>query len=50
MKWSCSENRFTKPGGLRVPVDTTVDGLPAIQTVVLQKFNGKGYTNVDVVG
>lgn len=32
------------------PIDTTVDGLPAIQTVVLQKFNGKGYTNVDVVG
>ncbi|OJX65736.1 MAG: amino acid-binding protein [Micrococcales bacterium 73-13] len=31
-------------------IDTTVDGLPAIQTVSLQKFNGKGYTNVDVVG
>jgi len=32
------------------PIDTTIDGLPAIQTVVLQKFNGKGYTNVEVVG
>jgi branched-chain amino acid transport system substrate-binding protein len=32
------------------PVDTTTDGLPAIQTVSLQKFNGKGYANVDVVG
>lgn len=32
------------------PIDTTVDGLPAIQTVSLQKFNGKGYANVDVVG
>jgi len=32
------------------PIDTTVDGSPAVQTVVLQKFNGAGYTNVDVVG
>jgi len=32
------------------PIDTTVDGLPAIQTVALQKFNGRGYSNVDVVG
>ncbi|WES63368.1 ABC transporter substrate-binding protein [Microbacter sp. GSS18] len=31
------------------PINTTTDGLPAIQTVVLQKFNGAGYANVDVV-
>ena len=31
------------------PIDTTTDGLPAIQTVSLQKFNGAGYANVDVV-
>lgn len=32
------------------PIDTTVDGAPAVQTVVLQKFNGAGYANVEVVG
>lgn len=32
------------------PVNTTTDGLPAIQTVVLQQFNGAGYANVEVVG
>jgi len=32
------------------PIDTTIDGSPAVQTVVLQKFNGAGYANVDVVG
>jgi ABC-type branched-subunit amino acid transport system substrate-binding protein len=32
------------------PVDTTVDGLPAFQTVSVQKFNGTGYVNVDAVG
>ena len=32
------------------PINTPTDGLPAIQTVVLQKFNGAGYANVDVVG
>ena len=32
------------------PIDTTVDGSPAVQEVVLQKFNGAGYANVDVVG
>jgi branched-chain amino acid transport system substrate-binding protein len=31
------------------PIDTTTDGLPAIQQVSLQKFNGAGYLNVDVV-
>lgn len=31
------------------PINTTTDGLPAIQTVVLQKFNGAGYSNVEVV-
>ncbi|GAA1466340.1 ABC transporter substrate-binding protein [Microbacterium thalassium] len=31
------------------PINTTTDGLPAIQTVVLQKFNGAGYANVEVV-
>jgi len=32
------------------PIDTTVAGQPAVQTVVLQKFNGAGYANVEVVG
>jgi branched-chain amino acid transport system substrate-binding protein len=32
------------------PIDTTVDGAPAVQTVVLQKFTGVGYANVEVVG
>ena len=32
------------------PIDTTVDGAPAVQTVILQKFNGAGYSNVEVVG
>jgi ABC-type branched-subunit amino acid transport system substrate-binding protein len=32
------------------PVDLTQDGLPAFQTVSVQKFNGAGYTNVDAVG
>lgn len=41
-------------GGLELPfafgpIDTTTDG-PAIQTVVLQEFNGAGYANVDAVG
>jgi len=31
------------------PIDTTVDGAPAVQTVVLQQFTGTGYKNVDVV-
>lgn len=31
-------------------VDTTIDGSPAIQVVSLQKYNGKGYASVDVVG
>ncbi|BDZ46198.1 ABC transporter substrate-binding protein [Naasia aerilata] len=32
------------------PIDTTVKGSPAVQTVSLQKFNGNGYANVEVVG
>ncbi|HWL59453.1 MAG TPA: ABC transporter substrate-binding protein [Microbacteriaceae bacterium] len=31
------------------PIDTTVDGAPAVQTVILQQFTGQGYKNVDVV-
>lgn len=41
------EAQFLLPGGT---IDTTVDGLPAVQDVTLQKFNGRGYENVDVVG
>ena len=32
------------------PIDTTVEGAPAVQVGELQKFNGNGYANVDVVG
>ncbi len=41
------EAQFLLPGGT---IDTTVDGLPAVQDVTLQKFNGRGYASVDVVG
>ena len=28
-------------------VDTTKDGQPAVSTVVVQKYNGKGYDTVE---
>ncbi|MFT4306166.1 MAG: ABC transporter substrate-binding protein [Microbacterium sp.] len=31
-------------------VDTTVDGSPAVSTVVVQKYNGSGYTTVSAFG
>lgn len=31
-------------------VDTTVDGQPAVSTVVVQKYNGTGYANADTFG
>ncbi len=31
-------------------VDTTEDGQPAVSTVVVQKYNGKGYDTVDAIG
>jgi len=41
------EAQFLLPGGA---IDTTIDGLPAVQDVTLQKFNGRGYANVEAVG
>ncbi|GAA1996277.1 ABC transporter substrate-binding protein [Microbacterium ulmi] len=41
------EAQFLLPGGA---IDTTVDGLPAVQDVVLQAFNGRGYATVDAFG
>lgn len=31
-------------------INTTEDGLPAVSTVVVQKYNGKGYDNVEAFG
>jgi branched-chain amino acid transport system substrate-binding protein len=31
-------------------VDTTVDGQPAVSTVVVQKYNGTGYANAETFG
>ncbi|UOQ57402.1 ABC transporter substrate-binding protein [Leucobacter allii] len=31
-------------------VDTTEDGQPAVSTVVVQKYNGKGYDTVEAIG
>jgi len=28
-------------------VDTTVDGQPAVSSVIVQKYNGKGYATAD---
>ena len=31
-------------------VDTTVDGQPAVSSVLVQKYNGKGYSTVQNFG
>jgi len=41
------EAQFLLPGG---SINTTTDGLPAVQDVVLQSFNGRGYANVESFG
>lgn len=41
------EAEFMLPGGM---INTTVDGLPAVQDVVLQVFNGRGYATVEAFG
>src|SRR3954462_1164310 len=41
------------PAPLMLPgtsVDTTQDGQPAVSTVVVQKYNGKGYDTVETLG
>lgn len=41
------EAQFLLPGGA---INTTTDGLPAVQDVVLQSFNGKGYADAESFG
>ena len=53
-RWTLLNTAWTSITGFEAqfafgPIDTTTDGLPAIQTVSLQKFNGAGYANVEVV-
>ncbi|WP_254431346.1 ABC transporter substrate-binding protein [Agromyces sp. Marseille-P2726] len=38
---------FMLPGA---EIDTTIDGIPAVSTVVVQKYNGKGYDTVENFG
>ncbi|HET8779002.1 MAG TPA: ABC transporter substrate-binding protein [Agromyces sp.] len=38
---------FMLPGAA---IDTTVDGIPAVSTVVVQKYNGKGYETAESFG
>ncbi|HEX6365457.1 MAG TPA: amino acid-binding protein, partial [Agromyces sp.] len=38
---------FMLPGA---EIDTTIDGIPAVSTVVVQKYNGKGYDTVESFG
>lgn len=42
---------FTAPLMLEgTSVDTTKDGQPAVSSVIVQKYNGKGYANADTFG
>jgi len=41
------EAPFLLPGGV---IDTTVDGLPAMNGVVVLKFNGQGFSPAESLG
>jgi hypothetical protein len=42
---------FTAPLMLEgTAVDTTVDGQPAVSTVIVQKYNGQGYATAETFG